>query len=227
MTADAISRRTTIPLDIIEAGLRHLELPDPGSRTPDEEGRRIVRLREHTDWGWRIVNYLKYRELQREEGRTAYHRQYWHTRKGRKGVDSTNSTATQQAQPSQPMHKQRQEADAEAGSIPTSPLAPQVSGAPERTDAPRKKGTRIPEPFLLTAEMRKWAAEECPDVDLKAVTREFVDYWRAVPGQRGTKLDWPATWRNRVREKAQPARRAVRESRYDQLAREMDHGSED
>ena len=30
---------------------------------------------------------------------------------------------------------------------------------------------------------------------------EFVDYWVAVPGQRGVKLDWLATWRNDVRRK--------------------------
>jgi hypothetical protein len=38
-------------------------------------------------------------------------------------------------------------------------------------------------------------------------TREFVemevckfrDYWTALPGQKGVKLDWPATWRNWIR----------------------------
>jgi hypothetical protein len=29
---------------------------------------------------------------------------------------------------------------------------------------------------------------------------EFVDYWIGVPGSRGCKLNWPATWRNRVRQ---------------------------
>ncbi len=29
---------------------------------------------------------------------------------------------------------------------------------------------------------------------------EFIDYWIAIPGQRGLKINWPATWRNRVRE---------------------------
>lgn len=62
------------------------------------------------------------------------------------------------------------------------------------------RGERIPEPFLLTGEMRAWAATEVPAVDLDAATREFVDYWRGVPGARGRKLDWPATWRNRIRE---------------------------
>lgn len=32
---------------------------------------------------------------------------------------------------------------------------------------------------------------------------KFVDYWRAQPGQKGVKTDWPATWRNWVRNAAQ------------------------
>jgi len=28
---------------------------------------------------------------------------------------------------------------------------------------------------------------------------KFRDYWKAVPGQKGTKLDWDATWRNWLR----------------------------
>jgi hypothetical protein len=35
--------------------------------------------------------------------------------------------------------------------------------------------------------------------DPAAAFAEFRDYWIAVPGQRGTKLDWAATWRNRIR----------------------------
>ena len=36
MTADAISRRTSIPLEIIELGIAKLMEPDARSRTPDE-----------------------------------------------------------------------------------------------------------------------------------------------------------------------------------------------
>ena len=32
----------------------------------NEEGRRIVLLSDHRPWGWRIVNYTKFRQLQRE-----------------------------------------------------------------------------------------------------------------------------------------------------------------
>jgi hypothetical protein len=38
------------------------------------------------------------------------------------------------------------------------------------------------------------------DSAIKAMWVEFVDYWIGIPGSRGTKLDWPATWRNRVRQ---------------------------
>lgn len=74
MTPEAIAARTTIPLDIIKIGIETLEQPDPFSRTPGEEGRRIVHLDEHRPWGWRIVNYTKYRQLQSNEDRREYFR---------------------------------------------------------------------------------------------------------------------------------------------------------
>jgi len=63
LTARAVAARTGIPIEIIEAGIASLEQPDLDSRTPDREGRRIERLDDHRAWGWRIVNYLKYRQL--------------------------------------------------------------------------------------------------------------------------------------------------------------------
>ena len=90
MTAAALAARTSIPLEIIEKGIKDLESPDSMSRTPDEEGRRIVKLDEHRPWGWRITNYQKYREIRTAEERREYHRQYWHKRKLNK---------TQQTQP--------------------------------------------------------------------------------------------------------------------------------
>ncbi len=94
MTADAIARETTIPLEVINAGLQALEKPDPESRTPDEEGRRIVRLSDDRTWGWRITNYKYYRELKREEDRREYHRQYWHKRKTQQKTQQLNKNST-------------------------------------------------------------------------------------------------------------------------------------
>lgn len=66
-----------------------------------------------------------------------------------------------------------------------------------------KKATRLPEPFFLTGEMKAWAQGKHKTVDVVEATQQFCDYWRAVPGQRGTKLDWEGTWRNWIRTTAQ------------------------
>lgn len=63
MTPQAICATTSIPIDILEKGLKKLSEPDPFSRTPGEEGRRIICIDEHRPWGWQIVNYLKYKHL--------------------------------------------------------------------------------------------------------------------------------------------------------------------
>jgi len=74
--------------------------------------------------------------------------------------------------------------------------------SPTEKGGPRKRGTRIPEPFMLTHDMREWAATEVPTVDVDASTRRFVDYWRAESGAKATKRDWVATWRNWLRRDA-------------------------
>jgi len=77
MTPEAISRRTSIPLDIITLGIKALEEPDMNSRSPLEEGRRIVRLSTGRSWGWQLVNYEYYRNLRSEEERRLYHQRYY------------------------------------------------------------------------------------------------------------------------------------------------------
>lgn len=67
------------------------------------------------------------------------------------------------------------------------------------TTRTRTRGTRLPEPFQVTPDMVSWARENTPGLDHKAVTAAFCDYWRAQPGQKGVKVDWPATWRNWMR----------------------------
>src|ERR1035441_2848674 len=63
MTPQAIAARTNIPLDIIKDGIEALEKPDEYSRSPELDGRRIERIDDRRPWGWRIVNYAKYRAL--------------------------------------------------------------------------------------------------------------------------------------------------------------------
>lgn len=63
MTPKALSRRTGIPIEHVEAGIAVLEAPDENSRSPDRQGARIERLDAHRPWGWSIVNHRKYRDM--------------------------------------------------------------------------------------------------------------------------------------------------------------------
>jgi hypothetical protein len=83
------------------------------------------------------------------------------------------------------------------------PTRPDPSSKEEEVSGPRKRGTRIPEPFIVTRPMREWASTEVPTVDVDATTRKFVDHWRATTGRTATKLDWVAAWRNWLRTDAE------------------------
>ena len=76
MTIHAISRRINVPLEDVRAAIEKLASPDPLSRSEREEGRRIVLIDSHRDWGWQIVNYEHYRKTQDEDARRSYFRDY-------------------------------------------------------------------------------------------------------------------------------------------------------
>ena len=69
MTHEAIARRTNVPIELVKRGIAELEKSDARSRNPDHDGKRIVRLDEHRDWGWMICNYGHYRAIASEEQR--------------------------------------------------------------------------------------------------------------------------------------------------------------
>lgn len=99
MTPDAIARRTTIPLAIITEGITALEQPDAESRSPALEGRRIVRLSEHREWGWNVVNHGHYRKIRTDDERREYMRLYQRKRREAVKADVNKLTPGKQSQP--------------------------------------------------------------------------------------------------------------------------------
>ncbi len=64
----------------------------------------------------------------------------------------------------------------------------------------RKRATRLPDDWRPSDDDTAWQREHnITDLDAKRELDKFRDYWRALPGQRGTKLDWSLTWRNWLR----------------------------
>jgi len=63
------------------------------------------------------------------------------------------------------------------------------------------RGTRIPPDFQISDVDRKFAASlGIPPDTVEEETAQFIDYWLGVSGEKGVKLDWKATWRNRLRD---------------------------
>jgi hypothetical protein len=61
-------------------------------------------------------------------------------------------------------------------------------------------GSRLPPDWIPSFDDRKFATElGFTENEIDQEAAGFVDYWIAVPGSKGTKTNWPATWRNRVR----------------------------
>jgi hypothetical protein len=82
-----------------------------------------------------------------------------------------------------------------------------------RSSSPRKRGSRIPDDFTVTADMVAWAREHAPNVDGRRATDSFIDYWRGRTGRDATKADWPATWRNWMRREQERADRSRPQSK--------------
>ena len=66
-------------------------------------------------------------------------------------------------------------------------------------DTTGKRGTRINPDWYPTQTVIDTIKNEYPNLDLRAEHNDFTDYWLGVSGQRGTKLDWDATWRKWMR----------------------------
>ena len=70
-------------------------------------------------------------------------------------------------------------------------------------DAPQsvanKRGTRLPQDWLLPKAWGEWALAEfktwTPDV-VRVEADKFRDFWHSKAGKEAAKLDWQATWRN-------------------------------
>lgn len=181
MTVEAIARRTTIPIDIIRTGITKLSEPDKHSRTPAEEGRRIVPLSADRDWGWKVVNYKHYRDMKREEDRREYHRQYWHKRRLRSGdTQQTQQDSTASTKSTEEVSSRKEVVTTLSGKPDVDPL-PKLNGRAveaEILEYLNRKAGKAYKPVaanisLITARLRGGASPE----DLKAVIDRKCAQW--------------------------------------------------
>jgi hypothetical protein len=76
---------------------------------------------------------------------------------------------------------------------------------------PHEKPELLSEHFQPSAEMVSWANTECPGLDLKTETDEFIGFWReiALKNNKRTLRGWNQTWKNRMRDQFKKLPRAA------------------
>lgn len=126
-TAPGISSASKVSLERTREILVLLESPDPDSRTPDNEGRRIQR----TEDGYLVLNYVHYRKIHNEEQRREQSRMRSKDYRDRKAasryITPRHATSRTRHAASRTCHaKSRQaEAETEAKTDQDPPLTPQ------------------------------------------------------------------------------------------------------
>lgn len=203
MTPTAMARRSSIPIERVRAAIDVLSAPDPDSRTPDDDGRRIVLIDDHRTWGWRIVNHARYRARRDEDARRADARERMdRLRNGGDDVrhGSPSFATVRHGSPKQ-MQKQKQK------------QMQQESLLPAATDCdPTTIGVHILLPSTVDeveigeAEVREWASLY-PSVDVAAQLRIMRGWLLANPTRRKTRRGMRAfvtSWLAREQNKPAP-----------------------
>jgi len=116
MTQERIAGPLGMDSTRVRDAIAYLESPDERSRTPDEDGRRIALMDSHRDWGWRIVNYAKYRDIRNREERREQNRLAQANRRASADVSSrqhVSSPVSKRQRPSAMSAKAEVEAEAD------------------------------------------------------------------------------------------------------------------
>ena len=181
------------PVDRMRAAIETLCAPDAESRSPEMEGRRLIREGE---FQYHVVNHAHYRNIRNEDDRREYNRLAKQRERARKKSSEVSLTVID---PSAVSAHTDTDTEAEAlHSYPNSVIAAQsVAGAPVKK--PKKQGTRLSKDWHLPLAWGQWAQAAYPHwpVDtVREIGARFKDHWTAKTGRDSTKLDWEATWRN-------------------------------
>jgi len=94
LSVSGLQRAANVPMESVERALAQFEAPDPDSRNPENDGRRIKRV----PGGFIVLNYVHYRERDYRIERREYMRQYMAKRRA-----DVNKTANKEFTGANPM----------------------------------------------------------------------------------------------------------------------------
>jgi hypothetical protein len=181
MSFQAIVGRTGWPIDLLRQGITALMQTDSESRSPAEDGRRLVPLDPSRGWGWHVVNHAVYREKARLQAKDAV--------RTASGADAERKRTERELSPEVPR-------------TPPEPPGVPLSDSNANTDSNAEKKTRsktrssarsceFPEGLELDAEMREQALSRYPDCDVDAAFGLFRARHQAKASRF---VDWRKAW---------------------------------
>jgi hypothetical protein len=171
-----ISTVTGCPVGEVEECIARFCQPDPSSRTPDQDGRRLIPI-PGRGFGWTVVNHRKYREKARKAS-----------------FDAARSADGRNAE------RMRERADPRSPA-PTRADPPSDSNADsntnsEKTKKPAKRAAcQFPDDLELTEADKAFATDRLTNVDVPEMFIAFRDFH---VGKGTLAKDWHATWRTWV-----------------------------
>lgn len=173
----AIVRRAGIP-DIERgfAALVRLGSPEAESRSPEFEGRRMIRI----NGGYLILNFMKYRDRDYTGAERA--KRY----RSRRKENSSHRDVTPSHRDT-PVTSRMQSAECRVQSAEAEKNAPPEKTPTERQSAPKRASRRVPEDFQPDL---AYATQQLPDIDAPREAQKFRD-WEF----KHARTDWPAAWR--------------------------------
>jgi hypothetical protein len=186
MTPEAIAAITRVPLERVKAALARLGSPDPLSRNPACEGKRLVPLDPDRSWGWRIVNYLRHRGIRDEKDRRRQNREAQARRRAR--LVSLGKPSSAQVSTDKP--KQRQKQKQKQKQKDRGAVAPRARPTIEEVRAYcTERGNAVdPQAWMNHYEANGWRVGKVPMSDWRAAVRTWekngVAASTAAPSQR-------------------------------------------
>ena len=87
--------------------------------------------------------------------------------------------------------------------LPLAPMTPEppltINKATAKEREPDASASRLPADWIPSDEDIEFCRSKRPDLNTHDIADAFRDYWISVPGVKGKKVDWHATWRTWVR----------------------------
>ena len=193
MSITAIVGMTGWPVALLEEGIRQLMEPDTHSRSPEQEGCRLIPLDAHRPWGWKAVNHGKYREKARLQAKDSERTLSGADAERKRRDRSRDDPRVPPCPPMSPgVPLSDTDTDTDTDKDPDTDCASKVAPPPPKAKGPKAKPrTQIGERTLTDAN-RAYALAKVPDIDADATYAQFRDHHLKLAT---VFADWDAGWR--------------------------------